>query len=250
MRLTNTGFSLIAVIIAISAVSGIALVLTNLNKQKTQIQQKVKVHFEIENVSQRILRTLFDSRSCTYTLGHGSTIVNGRNILSIKNSNGGAMFTTTKKYGNEAFMFESFTLDKANIINKSDSTVDLKVVFKKTDDTVKGYDRITKNFPLILDLDSSRKLVKCYSNHQLIMNLVTSSSCNQVGGSFHPETGKCIPAALSMASQSFCEGIGATFSKNRCNLESLRLKILKSMCRNLGGNYQSSIKECILPPTP
>ena len=250
MRLTNTGFSLIAVILVATAVSGLALILANLKKQKSRIQRKVNVHFEVENISNTVLRVLYDSQACTHTLGKGSTITNGRAIPSIKNSNGGTMFNTVKKYGNKTILFESITLDQANINNPSSGTVNLKVVFKKTDQEGAGYDTVVKKFPLSLDLDSARKLVKCYSNHQFIMNMVVNSSCDQVGGAFHPETGKCIPAALNMASQNFCKGIGTTYTNARCDMESIKLKTIKTACKSLNGTYQNSIQECVLPPSP
>ena len=247
MRFTHAGFSFPAVMMATAAIGGMVWVLMSLDKQKSQIQNKVKTHFEIENISQNILHTLFDGRACTYTLGHGSKIANGRKVPSIKNSNGTIIFNTAKKYGNQSLMLESFTLDKANIATRSDSTVNLKVVFKKFGPTRKGHDTITKSFPLTLELGPSMELVRCYSNHQRVMNLVTGNSCSQVGGSFHPETGKCIPAALSIASRNVCKGIGGTPTGIRCDLRDMQLQTLRSMCRNLGGNYQPSVRECVLP---
>ena len=233
---------------AAGAISGLALVLTNLNRQQTLIQRKVRVHFDVENVSNTILRLLFDSRACTHTLGGKGSIINdGRPVPSIKNSNGGAMFDTAKKYGSNSLRIEAITLEQANLTNQSGSSVNLQVVFKKVGKAVKGYDKIIKKYPLSLDLDSSLKLISCYSNHQFIMSTVSNSSCNQVGGTIDPQTGKCIPAALNMASRKFCEGINGIHTNPECDLTNIKKKALDSSCNSLTGNYQQDSQECTLP---
>ena len=250
MKMTRSGFSMIAVIMAAGAISGLALVLANLNKQQAVIQRKVRTHFEVESVSNTILRLLFDSRACTHTVGFNSNLTENRPVTSIKNSNGTTMYNTVKKYSNNRLKIETITLKKVNIDSPASGTANLEVVFRKIGQAVKGYDKIVKKYPLALDLNPSAKLASCYSDHQFIMSTVTNSSCSQVNGFIDPLTGKCIPEALAIASQKFCEGIGATHTNPLCDLENIKLKAINSMCSGLDGSYQSTSQECTLPSPP
>ena len=247
MQFRSAGFSLISVIMASGAIAGLSLVLASLNKQQGVIQRKVRTHFQVQNVSNAILRLLFDSRACTESLDLGSFITNGRPISSIKNSSGKDIFSIGKKYGNNSILIETITLDNVNASNQSGSSANLKITFKKVGQAVKGYDKVVKDFPLALDLDSSSKLVSCYSNHQFIMSTVTSNSCNQVDGAFDPQTGKCIPSALRIASKNFCEKIGAIHTNPKCDLENIKANAIETMCAHLGGTYQQGARECTLP---
>ena len=251
MKLNSSGFSIVAAIVAICAIGALALILSGLNKKQMAIQRKVRTHFNVEDVSNSILRLLFDSQACTRTLGGtGALIKNGRPIPSIKNSNGGTIFNTVKTYGNDTVKLETITLDQANLANQSNSSVNLKVVFKKMGNAVQGYEKIVKKYPLALDLDSSLKLVSCYSNHQSIMNVVTNSSCNRVGGRLHPLTGKCIPAALAKASREFCEGMGATHNNPLCDMGNIRERAIQAACDSLNGNYRPASRKCVFPRSP
>ena len=252
MKLGNAGLSLVAVIVASGAVSGLSLVIANLNKQQLFIQRKVKTHFEISNISNSILSMLFDSRACTYTLGgSGITVFDGRPVPAIKNQKGSNKFTTNKSYGSNTFNIESIAL--ADVILPAGSpqgSANLKVTFKKIGKALKGYQKVVKSYPLSLDLDTALRMTSCHTSHEGVIFSVSSNSCSQVGGIYNATTGKCIPSALRIASKKFCEGIGGVFAAPLCNMENVIENIVSISCKGMDGTYRSSFKRCELPPVP
>ena len=242
--LNDKGFSIIGIIMSAGMVSGLAMALSSIVKDQKTVQRKTEGYFEISNLSYRILRTLENDNACTQTLGAGTKIVKSAKWSSIKNRNGDIVLDKSKKYGNGLIAIQSIIPKDIKTEGRA-GEMNLQVTFKKMDTT-----EIIKTFPLYIEVDNSRKLVKCHSNSRNISSMAKERMCRMMDGIFEPSNEECNLDYLILEGQKqICNSIKGAFKNNppRCDMDSFVSETAKEICKSVQGKYDVLTGECALP---
>ena len=163
MRCRNgqSGFSMVASLVAMGIVGGLAVALAELTRQQQEVQKNTETYFEINSLFNLMARTLYDGEACNETLIVGQPVSDARTINQVKNKDGGVVVQIGNKYGNRLLEVVSMTLDNTRI-NGTSGEVELVVELRKLSRAVKGYDRVTRRLSLSVEVASGGiNLIKC-----------------------------------------------------------------------------------------
>lgn len=179
---------------AIGLMGLISLGMTKLLDQQTKNVKEVEARGEIISLSLTISKMLFNKRSCEETFS-GLGIFKGQSYNKIKNHKGDIVVSTSKKYANGLVLVESIKLSDRAILQqgldkKRYVDVILKVVFKNNTKGIVNK-RISREFPLRLEVDSSDKFISCYSPVESAVGVALKESCVKQGGTYNSSTKKC-----------------------------------------------------------
>ena len=246
-KMGKRGFSILGLVVAMGMMGALSLLLAQLTRQQVVIQKKTEIYFELNNLSNRILRSLYDGTGCMETLGKGEEIVDGRNLSSIKNKDGEVVVDKTQVYGNRALKIEDINIDNVRITGTS-GQLDLQVVFKKLSTAIKGYDKTIQSYPLAVEVDSLKRLTRCEYDYGDILIASAKGVCASLGGLFDPDTMQCALDELILNMQiESCKNLGATFdaSIKACIMDSFIQDIHQKSCDSLGGAFNTSTGKCV-----
>ena len=209
-RSREDGFSLVGSLVAAGMMGGLALILANMSKQQMMVQKSTETHFEVDTLFNVMVRTLYNRDACKNTLGDGLPVNNGRSISSINNKDGGVVFNTTDKYGNNLLRIESMTLKDTSITGTS-GKVHINVVVEKLSKAIRGYKKVSRDVPISFKVTSgTANLVSCHHTVENLDQVVTDALNNQVA-----------PA-----------------------IDSKLNAIIQELCPVFGGAYNASTKKC------
>ena len=153
------GVSIVGVMVAGGLMGGLALMFAQMTKQQHQSQKKAETGVEVVALSQRIVRTLYDGDACMQTLGSGTVIDTSSgapplSVNAIKNKNGRDIVVTGNTYGNRLLKVSSIQITDP-VLTGDTAEAKLKVVMERTSRAYTGEKRVTKDFDLTLNLDTS-----------------------------------------------------------------------------------------------
>ena len=240
------GFSILSVLISVGMMGMLSLVLAQLTRQQVNIQKKTETYFELNNLSNKILRGLYDGDGCMETFGKNSDIVDGRTLSAIKDKNGKVVVDTVQKYGNR--LIKIYSILVANVrISATSGQLDLQVVFEKLHRSIKGYKRVTQTYPLSVQVDSLKRLTECSYDYGGIYRVAAEGVCKSLGGVFDSVTMMCSldDLILNMQIES-CKNLSSSFDNavGKCIITNVVKRVQKESCRSLGGDYDESARKC------
>ena len=180
------GFSIVAVIMLAGLVSGLSLILAQMSKQQMQLQKANDSRVEVDALSRRIERILYNPTACLHTIGSGITLTNGGpniEILNIKNRSGARVFEKNGIYGNRLIKMVSLFI-KDITVNNSMAKVNFQITLEKTSRALQGNKRVVRDFPLSVELDGSNNALNCYSNLEAAILVASKNICIDLGGAF------------------------------------------------------------------
>ena len=192
------GFSIIAVIMLAGLVSGLALILAEMSKQQVLLQESNDSRVEVDALSKRIERILYNPAACIKTIGSGINLTSGGaniELLSIKNRRGARIFEKNGIYGNRLVKVISLFI-KDITVSGSIAKVNVQVLLEKTSRAIRGNKRVTREFPLSVELDGSNNALNCYSNMEAAILTATRNICTGLGGTF--SSGTCSPPTANL----------------------------------------------------
>ena len=184
------GFSIVAVIMLAGLVSGLSLILAQMSKQQVQLQKSNDSLVEIDALSRRIERVLYNPIACLHTIGSGITLTNGGSsveILSIKNRSGAKIFEKNGIYGNRLVKVISLFLKDINV-SGSIAKVNFQITLEKTSRALQGNKQVLREFPLSVEIDGTNNPINCYSNLEAAILVATKNICIGLGGTFSAGT--------------------------------------------------------------
>ena len=234
-------------VMAIGMTGALGIALVYLGKQQMNIQKKTKIYFELNNLSNKILRGLYDGDGCMKTLGAGSDIVDGETLSAIKDKDGKVVVDTTKAYGNKLIKIDSINLANVNIVGKG-GQVDLEVVFKKLGRFAKGHKKTVQFYPLSVVVDGFKRLTQCHYDYGNIIFVTAQGICKSLGGIFDAVTLQCSleKLALNMEMET-CKNLGSNFNNatKTCMIDNVIREVHKKSCKGMGGTFKASSGECV-----
>ena len=242
------GFSILGIIIAAGMASGLAMTLANITRDQQVVQRRTESYFEISNLSYLIFRTLENSEACTQTLGRGTAIRNSARWTAIKNKDGGIVLDKSEKYGNGLVKIQSMAPKNIQITGNTGEMV-LQVTFKKLGSVDGENTKTVKTFPLSIDVDASRKLIRCRSNYTNIVTTAKERMCRMINGVFDPVEETCDLANLVLDGQKkTCGNMGGAFNVTPpdCDMNSFVQDTVKAICLSVQGTYNETTAKCML----
>ena len=240
------GYSILGTIMAMGMMGALSIILTHLTKQQTIIQKKTEIYFELNRLSNKVLRSLYDGDGCMETLEKGEDIIDGRNLSAIKNKKGKAVLETNQVYGNRLLEIENISIANVRIVGTS-GQLDLQVVFKKLGASVKGYNKTIQSYPLTVEVDSLRRLTKCHYDYGDIFIVTAKGVCESLGGVFDPVTQQCALESLIVDMQlKACSNMGSTFNNTTqaCIINNIVRDIQRKSCQSLDGTFEPATGKC------
>ena len=240
------GFSILGTVMAMGMMGALSLVLAHLLRQQVSIQKKTEIYFELNRLSNKILRSLYDGDGCMETFGKGFEISDGENLSAIKNKKGEVVVDKTQIYGNRLLKIHAISIANVEITGKS-GQLDLQVVFKKLGSSVKGYDKAVQAYPLTVEVDSLKRLTKCGYDYGGIFVTSAKGVCESLGGVFDPATLQCALEDLIVKVQvESCKSLGSTFNDatKACIIDNIVKEIQQKSCNSLEGTFEPSSGKC------
>ena len=140
----------LSIVLAVGITGVLGIIMAHLIKQQTIIQKKTEVYFELNNLSNKILRSLYDGDGCIKTLGLGADMIDGQSLKAIKDRNGKVVVDTTQTYGNQLLKIDSINIANVNIA-RTGGQLDLQVFFKKLGQSIKEYGKTFQSYPLSVE---------------------------------------------------------------------------------------------------
>ena len=201
MQINNTkGFSLIGLMASVGLMGGLALILAQLSREQITIQKKVETEIAIGELYQKITRLLQDQQSCMSTVGVGTALAPGsiQAINSIKNKNGEDVIIKNNpgdgtSYSNRLLRISSLEFRDITV-NGSMAVFDLHVTFEKMSKTIKGEKRVTKKFPMAVEINPNNEALYCTSHIDASLSSAKKELCAEIGGIFDENTQTCSSA--------------------------------------------------------
>ena len=194
---------MVFVLVASSMVGGLALVLAQMNKNQLILQKKSDSWAEVENLSQRIRRTLYDGASCLRTIrknaaGNRTTLNPGTTSVTlrhVKNKSGKNVVVVNGVYGNGLVRVSSLFLRDISVSGIA-GEMNLRVTFERLGKAIEGYKKTVRTYPLRVRLNAANRPISCESNLSSAVAVATKNVCTKLGGTYNaPDSGfpLCIP---------------------------------------------------------
>ena len=182
---------MVGAISAAGLMGGLAMVLAQLQKQQLTLQKKIQSSIEVQSLTDRITRILYDRDACLNTIGSGTdlsattpisltSIKNKRDADAIKvaNANG------KPSYGNRLIKVNSIELDNIDLTAAPAGRLDLTIVMEKTSRAVKGQRTVSKTFKLAVQVNTANQPTLCESDLSAALRQAQESICRDLGGTF------------------------------------------------------------------
>ncbi len=186
---TQTGFSLLEVIIAGSLLGAISLALMQMNSNMFKGQATAKVKMEEIELRRLMISVLAEKRACENTF---SGISVGQSVSSIKTTNNSRMFEVGKSYGSNSLQLQSMTTRDKGEVATGTRMIDLLVTTRKLQKQAYGADVKSFTIPLKVNALSATALVtSCYSDENAIVSNATKEACLALGGVWNVTTSSC-----------------------------------------------------------
>ena len=193
----------------IGLTGGLVMILGQLSREQLSIQKKVETEIVISELHQKIVRSLNDKQSCINTVGVGTILSPGftRSINSVKNAKGQNIVVKAgsgsgTSYGNGLIRIP--TLELIDIaVNGNTAVLNLQITFEKMSRTIKGHNRVTKKFPLAVQISANNQALHCTSHIDASLSTAKRELCEEVGRSFDYDNQTC---SLSIANQQCPQG--------------------------------------------
>lgn len=209
MKLNQLGVSLVQVMFAIAAVSGIGLIVMQSQDNVSKIQQKNNFDFEVETAAKRISIALANPASCAQTISTVTTLNNSllvyplqkifqsvtKNGITISNVE---LFNTTNIMGAGKLRIKELNLElKPDAINTRMGK--LTVLFSNKDpqdqaSSSKKISDIKKSFNLIVSNFIGSRPRNCIGDSKNKLGSFARDNCTKLGG--ESIGGKCILKSL------------------------------------------------------
>lgn len=193
---SQKGFSLIEIIIVFGLMGALSVVFLNMTQSQSVMQKKAESDLELNSIVNTIAQNLLVQDACGYTLGSGTVIMNDLNISSIKNRSGSVIFEKIQSYGGNVIKINSIKVAQLTLgtSTASGKYVDFKlnIEFERISKILKGNKKITKSFPISAKLDSSDKLINCYSATEAAVDTSMIEGCTNMGGVYNSTLKSCI----------------------------------------------------------
>jgi hypothetical protein len=177
----QSGFSIVQVLIAVAMAGGLALTIAKLGQEQSKISKTSSNNLDLSEVSNRVLRYMSKTETCTATLGN-LPILAGQTkpIIEIKNKEGAILISSQEN--NPKNKIGGLKLKKIELIRGTgnlDDVLEFVVYLQKVNTTTSyGQDEIKKTFELSAKFDSDSKIVKCFT----AMDGAVEAACESLGG--------------------------------------------------------------------
>ena len=200
------GFAMITVIVAFGMTGGLAMVLAKLSTQQMTLQKRSESWVELEALTQRIGRILYNSTACFNTIQNdssGNPIVFNSGITTvslghIKNNGGRNVISSNDVYGNGLIKISSLALEGITVAD-SVGRMNLQVTLEKIAKSITGYKKAVRTYPLIVNLNSTNLPIDCQSDLGAAIANVRKELCIETGGTYNGpgNTPVCTPPTVN-----------------------------------------------------
>lgn len=200
INLGNKGFTLVEILVAAGLIAGLSVAMMNIFKQQSFSQKKTEAGFELSTLQQSINTVLLNRIACKNTLDGIANIRAATNsITQIKDASDNVAFQTGISYGN-LVEIQSINIkdphippvDAMNPAINQIGDVTMEFNFNKTSKILENSPTKTKNeFKITVEVDSSNRVVNCYSAVDQAIDTSKKETCEALGGTFDAATNKC-----------------------------------------------------------
>lgn len=243
---SQKGFSLIEILVAFGLMGTLSVAFLNMTQSQSIMQKKAETDLELNSIVNTISQNLLIQEACNQSLGVGSVIVNNLSLDNIKNRSGSVIFDKVQNYGGNLIKLNSIKVAQLNLGSSTSSgkygDFKLNIEFERISKIVRGAKKIIKSFPISVKLDSTNKLINCYSAAEGAVDTSIVEGCASMGGVFNNLTKSCTfggydpsgdsdDIAISQASLNdfFDEKIKSFFVKIAGDTMTGSLNVLKSI---------------------
>ena len=168
------------------------MVLAKLNKQQTTLQKKSESWAEAEALSLRISRILYNSAACLNTIRNDSSDnpiafnpgVTSVSLGHIKNNSGQSIISQNGIYGNRLIKILSLTLEEITVAGTV-GKMNLQVVLEKTSQSITGYKKTVRTYPLMANLNAANQPIDCASDLSSAIATTRRDLCTEIGGIYN-----------------------------------------------------------------
>ena len=183
---------MITVIVASGMTGGLAVVLAKLNKQQVTLQKKSESWVEVEALSQRISRILYNKTACLNTIQNDSADnpiafnpgVTSVSLGHIKNNGGQSIISQNGIYGNRLIKVVSLALEDITVVGNV-GKMNLQVTLEKISQSITGYKKTVRTYPLMANLDAANQPMDCASDLSSAIATTRRELCTELGGVYN-----------------------------------------------------------------
>ena len=192
---------MVGAISAAGLMGGLAMVLAQIQKQHPTLQKRTQSSVELEALSQRISRILYNPDACLNTIRNTTpstpAFTNGSSfpVSSIKNANGTDVIevanstTGLPTYGNGLIKINSIQL-RSNTVTSTGAQFTLAVTMEKTSRAITGYRQANRNYRLTAVLNSGQPS-QCQTDLSVALLQAQNEFCSELGGTVDTSTLAC-----------------------------------------------------------
>jgi type II secretory pathway pseudopilin PulG len=233
---SQAGFSMVQVMLAAAMMGGLALVLSKMGQNQSQMQRKAIEDQDLNEITNRIQRHLLNDDACRNTFVAANVVLNTTGSIApineIRSKDNNLVF----QIGTEAS--PTYKVSSITVERLPDQQLDLAVTLsKKIVGKSFGASEITKHFQLGASFDLSNKITKCFS--QLDGAIV--SACSALGGTMSGAncTNTLLHAELNTvkAQLTTAENNIATIKTNSCAFETYVVQQIGGVTKNCTTPY-------------
>ena len=186
------GFAMLTVIAASGMTGGLALVLAKLSKQQMILQKRNESWSEIEALSERISRILYNNTACLNTIRNDSndnpvTFTPGMSRVTlghIKNNGGDDVISQNGIYGNRLIKVSSLMLENITVTGTV-SKMNLQITLERISKSITGYKKTVRTYPLIANLNAANEPIDCESDLSAAIAGTRKELCIEIGGTYN-----------------------------------------------------------------
>lgn len=183
---SNSGFTLVEVMITAALLGGLSLVLLNINKQQVTTQKKAETSLEMTSIHNSIATTLLNEAACLNTFGPVGNLSTATTFNVVRNRANNVVFNDTTVYNNTIQISSMKILNV--VLTPPSAAFDAEFTYTRTSKIISGgTSTVTKIIPISVEINGSNTVTQCYSGSEDIV----ARACDTIDGVFNIITKKC-----------------------------------------------------------
>lgn len=195
----QSGFSLVELMVASGLVGLLAVATMKISDINMKSLKRSEASLETQSIVVAITNNLLNGESCVNTLSPVGGLSNGKNVTEIRNRVNRAIFNTTDSYGTRALKIKSMKVRDLDITpstipagQKGYGELNLLVRLERLSSQISVSSKIVeKKIPLKVEVDSSKRVLRCYAATENAVDTAKAAACNNIGGVFDSATDEC-----------------------------------------------------------
>ena len=193
---------MVGAISAAGLMGGLALVLAQMSRQQMVFQKRSQSQAEVEAISRRIGRMLYNPQSCLKTVENVGIISSFTStttmpLYTIRNSSGRNVYTVNNTYGNGLVKVSSLQLKNfASIGSTGRVRATLQVGLEKTSKAVSGYKKAIRTYDLVINVDP---VVFYPTACETDLSAVKQELCEELGRTYDTANQTCAPVTANLS---------------------------------------------------